>query len=79
MLRKEMAEKYCSEFCTWMPMDWQKFDMESLFDTKENDWKQGKCVDVCMQSSPRCHTTTKCMDSAWFGDSDTQLSNGVIN
>lgn len=62
MLRKEMGEKYCQEFCNAFTLD------HGMHGNAESEqiWRKTSCFNACAQSFPRCHTTEKCMQNDWF-------------
>jgi len=61
MLRKEMGEKYCQEFCHALTLDHEAVNSDS-----EQTFRKVTCFDKCSQSFARCHTTEKCMKNEWF-------------
>jgi hypothetical protein len=62
MLRKEMSEKYCQEFCDSFALDHDKHGDAAA----EEAWRKGECVQTCMQPQARCHTMEKCLKPEWF-------------
>lgn len=62
MLRKEMGERYCQEFCNAFTLD---HDLHGTA-ASEHTWRTNTCFNACSQSFSRCHTTEKCMKNEWF-------------
>jgi len=54
MMRREMAEVYCTEFCTYLPVN------KDLPEADEKSWKEGPCMRSCMMPFPRCSNARKC-------------------
>jgi len=75
MLRKEMAEKYCREFCNATLLD-QKYIKNTGAD---QIWKlkEERCFFSCMQPQPRCHDTERCLKTDFIMEKD-QTIDGIV-
>jgi len=62
LLRKELGEKYCQEFCNVFTLDHERHGDA----TAEDAWRKGECFNACAQAFPRCHTMEKCVKNEWF-------------
>ena len=60
MLRKEMGEKYCQEFCFGFALDHTKHPEDT------NAWRTTTCVNLCMMSFARTHNVKKMLNKEWF-------------
>lgn len=71
LLRKEMGEKYCTEFCKVF-----KWDTFIHGDTaKEENWRTKNCMKACTLPFARCHTIKKCLKDSYFNNTIYQQSN----
>lgn len=60
MLRKEMGEKYCQEFCFGFALDHTKHAADG------NAWRETTCPRLCMMSFARTHNVKQMLNHNWF-------------
>lgn len=63
MLKKEMGEKYCQEFCFGFALDHTK---HSLNLDENEGWRTGQCFELCTMSFSRIHNVRKIMPDSLF-------------
>jgi len=63
MLKKEMGEKYCQEFCNGMLLDHTKHSLSH--DTNE-EWRETTCTELCIMSFARVHNVKKILKNELF-------------
>merc|ERR1712232_343380 len=60
MLRKEMGEKYCQEFCFGFALDHTRHADDG------NAWRETTCPRLCMMSFARTHNVKQMLNHNWF-------------